>query len=144
MQETPNPAANYAGEPLPEIKIFPNRLLKAETTEKLLSGIYSIPQVRQINVHGESLPATVKSGPNTGLPVNHPERKTIRYGDQEVLLTMLVGAVFIELKGYEAVDETMDEVKKVCDEMLPFGYTLDVGRYSKFRPSLNDYLKSRC
>lgn len=144
MQNTSNSARNYAGEPLPELKIFPNRLLKADTTEALLSGIYSIPQVRQINVHGETLPATVKSGPHTGIPVNHPERRVIKYGDQEILLTMMVGAIFVELKDYDAVEETLDEVKKVCDELLPFGYTVDVGRYSKFRPSLNDHLKSRC
>ncbi|MFA7341569.1 MAG: methyl-coenzyme M reductase operon protein D [Candidatus Methanomethylophilaceae archaeon] len=144
MQNTSNSARNYAGEPLPELKIFPNRLLKADTTEALLSGIYSIPQVRQINVHGEALPAKVKSGPNTGIPVNHPERRVIRYGDQETLLTMLVGAIFVELKDCDSVDETLEGIKKVCDELLPFGYTLDVGRYSKFRPSLNDYLKSRC
>ena len=144
MQTTSNSARNYAGEPLPEFKIFPNRLLKADTTEALLSGIYSIPKVRQINVHGETLPAKVKSGPHTGIPVNHPERKVIKYGDQEILLTMMVGAIFVELKDYDGVDETMDEIKKICDELLPFGYTLDVGRFSKFRPSLNDYLKSRC
>jgi methyl-coenzyme M reductase subunit D len=135
---------NYAGEPLPEIKIFPSRLLKAETTEKVLNSIYGIPHVRQINVHGESLPVTVKSGANTGLPVNHPERKTIKFGDQEVTLTMMVGAFFVELKGYDVTEEAVEEIKKICDELLPFGYTLDVGRYSKFRPSLNDHLKMRC
>lgn len=135
---------NYAGEPLPEIKIFPSRLLKADTTEKVLNGIYGIPQVRQINVHGESLPLTVKSGANTGLPVNHPERKTIKFGDQEVTLTMMVGSFFVELKGYDDIEAAVEEIKKICDQLLPFGYTLDVGRYSKFRPSLNDHLKTRC
>lgn len=144
MSNTSKSGMNYAGEPFPEIKIFPSRLLKAATTEKVLNSIYSIPHVRQINIHGESLPVTVKSGANTGIPVNHPERKTIKFGDQEVTLTMMVGAFYVELKGYDNVEEVVEEIKKRCDELLPFGYTLDVGRYSKFRPSLNDHMKMRC
>ncbi len=144
MMRTSNSADLYAGEPLPELKIFPNRLLRADTTEKLLNGINELPQVRQINIHGENLPATVRLGPHIGIPVNHPERKSIQYGDQEVVLTMMVGSIFVELLGYDEVEEAVDGIREVCDELLPFGYQLEIGRYSKFRPSLSDYLKMRC
>ncbi len=49
--------------PLPEILIFPNRLLSAETTEKLLNRVYDVPHVRQVNLSGEGIPAMVGSGP---------------------------------------------------------------------------------
>ena len=45
--------------PLPEILIFPARLLRAETTEKILNRIYSITNVNHITVSGEDLPATL-------------------------------------------------------------------------------------
>ncbi len=145
MFRTSTSRTSYAGEPLPEVKIFTNRLLKAETTEKVLNGLNLIPNVRQINIHGEGLPVTVKSGPNTGIPVNHPERKVIKFGEREVELTMLVGSFFIELESHDKVEETVQLIREKCDELIPFGYNLEVGRYNKYRPTLTDYVKGlRC
>lgn len=132
---------SYAGEPLPEVRIFTNRLLSADTTEKVLNALLSVDHIRQMNTHGEYLPPKVKSGPNTGIDVNHPERKTIRFGDQEILLTNMVGTFFIELEGDEFVDEAVDRIKEICDDVIPFGYTMDVGRYSKYKPTLTDYMR---
>ncbi len=145
MLKTSTSRTSYAGEPLPEVKVFTNRLLKAETTEKVLNGLYEIPNVRQINIHGEGLPVTVKTGPNTGIPVNHPERKAIKFGESEVELTMMVGSFFLELESHDAVEETVEQIREVCDELIPFGYDLEIGRYTKYRPTLTDYLKGlRC
>ena len=80
------PAADYAGVPLPEVQILTNRLLSAETTEKVLNALDVIPNIRQINMTGESLPKTINSGPGKGLPNNHSERKVIHVGGQEVEL----------------------------------------------------------
>lgn len=135
------PKTTYAGEPLPEVKIFTNRLLSAETTEKVLNALLTVDHIRQMHINGEYLPPKVKSGPNTGIDVNHPERKIIKYGEQEVLLTNLVGAFFIELKGEEFIEAAVEEIKTICDEVIPFGYTMDVGRYSKYKPTLTDYMK---
>ena len=56
MSSSSAPAADYAGVPLPEVQIVTNRLLSAETTEKVLNALDSITGIRQINMTGESLP----------------------------------------------------------------------------------------
>ncbi|MGD0817136.1 MAG: methyl-coenzyme M reductase operon protein D [Methanomassiliicoccales archaeon] len=129
--------------PLPEILIFPARLLRAETTEKLLNRIYSISNVRHITVSGEDLPATLNAGPGRGKPVNHPERQTITVKGDEVELRLLVGRIFVEINDIDNVPKAMEEIEEVCKELLPFGFNLEVGRYSKFRPTVTDYKKNR-
>ena len=141
MTGTRTMKTTYAGAPLPEVKIFTERLLSAESTEKVLNALIKLKHVRQINICGESLPLTVKSGPHTGIPVNHPERKVIKFGDNEVELTKLVGGFYVELNAECDVDETVENIKKVCDKMIKDGYSLEVGRYSKYRPTLTDTLR---
>jgi len=131
----------YAGAPLPEVKVFTERLLSAETTEKVLNALIKVKNVRQINICGESLPLTVKSGPHTGIPVNHPERKVIKFGDNEIELTKLVGGFYVELNADCDVDAAVADIRKVCDKTIKDGYSLEVGRYSKYRPTLVDTLR---
>jgi methyl-coenzyme M reductase subunit D len=116
-------------------------LLSADTTEKVLNALMKVEHIRQMNIHGEYLPPKVKSGPNTGIDVNHPERKTIVFGGREILLTNMVGSFFIELEGEEFVDDALAQIKEICDDVIPFGYNLDVGRYSKYKPTLTDYMR---
>lgn len=129
--------------PLPEILIFPARLLRAETTEKILNRIYSIPNVRHITVSGEDLPAVLNAGPGKGQPVNHPERHIITIKGEEVELRLLVGRIFVEVNDIDNVPKAMEDIETVCKELLPFGFNLEVGRYSKFRPTVTDYKKNR-
>lgn len=129
--------------PLPEILIFPNRLLKAETTEKLLNRIYEVPHVRQVNIAGEGLPAVLSSGPNKGLPNEHPERRVITVKGKQVELRLLVGRVFVEIDDIDYVQQALEEIDKICTELLPFGFNLEVGRYSKYRPTVTDYRKCK-
>ncbi|QHK17882.1 methyl-coenzyme M reductase operon protein D [Methanomassiliicoccaceae archaeon DOK] len=135
------PAADYAGVPLPEVQILTNRLLSAETTEKVLNALDIIPNIRQINMTGESLPKTINSGPGKGLPNNHSERKVIHVGGQEVELRYLVGGFYIELdvEDEETLDKRLEEIKEACNATIEHGYTLQVGRYSKYKPTLHDY-----
>ena len=86
------PEQTYAGVPLPEVVIFTNRLLSADTTEKVLNALIAkVGHIRQMNVKGEYIPVKVKSGPHAGIPVNHPERKVIKFGNSEIELTSMVG-----------------------------------------------------
>jgi len=132
-----NPASE--GVPLPEIQIFPERLLLASTTEKLLNRLYDVKNVRQINVQGEGLPAVIKAGPATGGPVNHPERKKIKVKGKEIELTVQVGRIFVEISDIDLVPQALKDIEEVCKEVLPFGFTLEVGRYNKFKPTTSDY-----
>lgn len=129
--------------PLPEILIFPSRLLKADTTEKLLNKIYDVPHVRQVNISGESLPAVLGSGPGTGLPVDHPERRVITVKGKKVELRLLVGRVFVEIDDIDHVQQALEEIDRICTDLLPFGFNLEVGRYSKFKPTVTDYMKGK-
>ena len=141
MSSTTTPTADYAGVPLPEVQIITNRLLSAETTERVLNALDVISGIRQINMTGESLPKTINSGPGKGLANNHSERKIIHVGGQEVELRYLVGGFYIELEVEDEaeLDAKLDEIKAACNSTIEHGYTLQVGRYSKYRPSLHDY-----
>ena len=133
---------SYAGVPLPEVRLSTQRLLKAETTEKVLNAIVGVKDIRQINLKGESLPATINSGPNRGIANNHSERRMIKYGDQEIELKHLVGDFYIELavENEEQLEERVKEIDKAVKPILKdIGYSIDVGRYSKYRPTLHDY-----
>ena len=139
---TESSQANYAGVPLPEVRISTQRLLMAETTEKVLNAIVAVKDIRQINLKGESLPATINSGPNRGIANNHSERRMIKYGDKEIELKHLVGDFYVELavENEEQLEARVKEldaaVKPILDDI---GYSIDVGRYSKYRPTLHDY-----
>jgi methyl-coenzyme M reductase subunit D len=129
--------------PLPEILIFPSRLLKAETTEKLLNMVYEVPHVRQVNIAGEGLPAVLGSGPGKGLPNEHPERRVITVKGKQVELRLLVGRVFVEIDDIDNLQQALEEIEKICVEVLPFGFNLEVGRYSKYKPTVTDYAKGK-
>ena len=141
MSSTSTPAADYAGVPLPEVQIITNRLLSADTTEKVLNALDPISGIRQINMTGESLPKTINSGPGKGLPNNHSERKVIHVGKQEIELRYLVGGFYIELlvDDEKELDQKIEEIKAACDGTIAVGYTLTLGRFSKFKPSMHDY-----
>ena len=136
-----NPPADYAGAPLPEVQIITNRLLSAETTEVLLNKLDVIDGIRQIQMTGESIPKTINSGPGKGLPNNHTERRVINVNGREVELRYLVGALYIELEveDEDALDAKLEEIENVCNQCIEFGYVLNVGRYTKYKPTLHDY-----
>lgn len=129
--------------PLPEVLIFPNRLLSAETTEKLLNAVYDVPHVRQVNLSGEGIPAVVGSGPAKGAAVEHEGRKVINVKGREIELRLLVGRVFVEIDDIDHVEKALEAIDAICQALLPFGYNLEVGRYSKYRPTVTDYKKGK-
>jgi methyl-coenzyme M reductase subunit D len=137
----PKPPVDYANVPLPEVRIMTNRLLSAKTTEAVLNAIDPIQHIRQVNMTGESLPAVIGSGPGKGLPNNHTERQVINVAGREVELRCLVGAFYIELEvdDTDMLEATVKEIRSACESTIPDGFSLDIGRYSKYKPSLNDY-----
>lgn len=133
---------NYAGVPLPEVRLSTQRLLMADTTEKVLNALLVVKDIRQINLKGESLPASINSGPNRGIANNHSERKMIKYGDKQIELRHLVGDFYIELavENEEQLEQRVKEIDAAVKPILgDIGYGIDVGRYSKYRPTLHDY-----
>jgi methyl-coenzyme M reductase subunit D len=143
----PETKDKYTGKDYPQVWISTDRLLSASSTELILNMLaedeFILSHVRRFDIKGESIPATINSGPNRGLVNNHSERRIIRFGTQEVELTKAVGDFYLELlvKDEAELNEVFEEIKKVCNEaILPlgFGYTLSVGRYTKYRSTLSD------
>jgi methyl-coenzyme M reductase subunit D len=58
-----------------------------------------------------------------------------------VELHCLVGAFYMELAvdDKDGLEATVEKIKAAFDETVTDGYTIDIGRYSKYRPSLHDY-----
>lgn len=137
----PKPPAEYANVPLLEVRIMTNRLLSADSTEKTLNALSKVRNIRQINIVGESLPAEIGNGPGKGCANNHTERRTIKVAGKDVELKHLVGSFYVELavESEEELENAVEGIRKACDRTIPFGYTMDMGRYSKYRSSLNDY-----
>lgn len=138
----------YTGKDYPQIWISTDRLLSAQSTESVLNLLaeddFILSRVRRFDIKGESIPATINSGPNRGIANNHSERRIIRFGKQEIELTKAVGDFYLELlvKDEAEMNAVFEEVKKVCNEaILPlgFGYTLSIGRYTKYRSTISDY-----
>jgi|APFre7841882724_1041349.scaffolds.fasta_scaffold57208_3 methyl-coenzyme M reductase subunit D len=127
--------------PLPEIMIMSARLLSAATSEKLINRIYDVKHVRQVTCQGEGLPEKINLGSAAGLPVDHSERKKIMVKGKETELRVLVSRVFVEIDDIDNVKKALSEIEVICEELLPLGFELEVGRYSKFKPTVTDYAK---
>ncbi|MBQ2485998.1 MAG: methyl-coenzyme M reductase operon protein D, partial [Candidatus Methanomethylophilus sp.] len=91
---------------------------------------------------GENLPRMINSGPAKGNANNHTERRLINVNGHEVELHCLVGAFYIELavENEEQLEARVKEIDAAVKPILKdIGYGIDVGRYSKYRPTLHDY-----
>ena len=106
------------------------------TLMNMLSGIY-FPDDGEIEVDGK--PVTIgspKDAFDLGIGMIHQHFK---------LVDVLTAAenIILGLPGKQRLDmkAVAEEIKKICDDLLPFGYNLEVGRYSKFQPTITDYKK---
>ena len=111
-----------------DIEIFPHRLLNAETTEKLLNDLEDVEGVHRMVIQGMRLPPE-----NEG----HPDRRTLIVKGEEVQLQVKPGRILLEIES----DETIDEIKIACEEHLPFGYNIHVGKFIRKKKTVSDTLK---
>ncbi|NPA61950.1 MAG: methyl-coenzyme M reductase operon protein D [Methanococci archaeon] len=123
-----------------DVKVFPHRYLKAETTERVLNKIYELDGVVRVIIHGQPLPKTVPFGPARGLPVNHKDRKIIKVRGEEMELKIKVGEIIITALE-EKLDEIIKNLEKICEEDFPFGYDIGIGVFTKIKPTVTDYMK---
>ena len=82
MAKPSPPPADYAGVPLPEVQVITNRLLSAETTEAVLNALDVIPNIRQINMTGESCDVTqrLEGGRGGNNVTKSPQQGTMAAG----------------------------------------------------------------
>ncbi|PKL66141.1 MAG: methyl-coenzyme M reductase operon protein D [Methanobacteriales archaeon HGW-Methanobacteriales-1] len=126
-----------------DIKIFPHRFLKAETSEKLLNAIYEVDGMARVLVRGPSLPEIVGYGPARGSPVNHSERKLIKINEESMRLRLNVGEILISVF-YSKLDSFMEKLEKILETNVPCKYDLFVGMFTKTTVTISDYLKYGC
>lgn len=123
-----------------DIRIFPHRFLKAQTTEDILNQIYDLDGIVRVLIHGPSIPKTVTFGPAKGLAVNHDQRRSIGVHGSKIDLRVAVGEIIITVE-MEKSDEFLSRLKSILDGTLSFGYQLDIGKFTKSQPSTSDYMK---
>jgi len=120
-----------------QVKIFPKRLLQPETAEKVLNEIDKADGVIRMLINGKNLPRKITSGPGTGTDVNHPDRKIIHVGECALELHIIVGEILVEVEDENAVEN----VRKACEQALPFSFEFKMGHFIKRKPTLTDYGK---
>lgn len=120
-----------------QIRVFPQRLLKPVTAEKVLNEIDRVEGVIRMLINGKNLPRKVTCGPGTGTDVNHPDRKIIHVGDCALELHIIVGEILVEVENETAIEG----VRKACEKVLPFSFEFKRGHFIKRRPTLTDYGK---
>ena len=120
-----------------QVRLYPKRLLQPKTAERVLNEIDQVKGVIRMLINGKNLPRKVTSGPGTGAPVNHPDRKVIHVGDCALELHIIVGEILVEVENEDAVEN----VKIACERSLPFSFEFKRGHYIKRKPTLTDYGK---
>lgn len=50
-----------------------------------------------------------------------------------------IGYIWVEVFGFH--EKTMERIKAACDKYLPFGYDLSIGRFTKYRKTVSDYIR---
>ena len=111
-----------------DIEIFPNRYLSAETTENLLKDFGEIGGVKRMVLQGQRLPPADNG---------HPDRRIITIKSQKIDLQVKTGRILMEI-GEESV---VDEVRKVCENHLPFGFNIHNGTFIRKQKTVTDTLK---
>ena len=123
-----------------DIKIFPYRFLKAETSEKILNKIYELNGIVRVLIHGPSLPKKVSYGPAKGLDINHQNRKTIKVQGKDIDLRLNVGEIIITIT-LDNLNNFMDQLEDILIEEMPCNYITMIGIFSKTKTTISDYLK---
>lgn len=123
-----------------DVKIFPHRILKPQTTETILNEIMVLDGVLRVLINGESLPTIINYGPAKGLPVNHTDRKTINVKGNDVPLRISVGEIILTVQ-LDNLEDFVEKVDEILSNTLNFGYDLKVGVFTKSQTSVSDYMK---
>jgi len=115
-----------------DIEVFPHRVLGADTTEKLLNGIESIDGVKRTVIQGPRLPP---EDPNEN--PKYVDRRQITVNGKEIELKVKTGRIFVEISN----ESVIDEIKTICNEHLPFGFDINIGKYIRTQKTVTDNIK---
>lgn len=130
-----NSASNKSEEV--QVEILPERLLNPETAQKLLNELSKVEGIIKVVIHGPRLPLTVPAGPGRGEIVDHDARQIIQVADTALELTIYVGRIRLEVDNADV----KEEVRSVCERILPFSFEFRVGHYFQAKPTVSDYAR---
>jgi len=122
----------------PQIKIVSIRMMRPETTEKLLNMIVKVPGVRRILLRGQNIPKTVPYGPARGIENTTQFKTGVTVAGTDVDIRLMVGDVILELENISVADR----IAETCEEFFTnFGFYIQKGTFIKPGPSMVDYAK---
>jgi methyl-coenzyme M reductase subunit D len=120
-----------------QIEIFPNRFLKPETAQRLLSEIYKTGGITRVMIQGPNLPQSIPYGPGRGLPVEENRDLLLEIGKQALELRVKVGRIWLELLN----EEYIEEISAACERALPFSFGIKKGTFFRTKSTVSDYAK---
>jgi len=117
-----------------DIEVFPHRVLGSDTTEKLLNDLESLEDVKRTVIQGPRFP----KGEAT-LPPQYQERRVITVNGEKVVLQVKTARIFLEI----TLESTIDEVEKICEKHIPFGFDINQDRahYIRKQKTVTDRIK---
>lgn len=119
-----------------EIEIFPNRFLSLDTLEKILNKISKIEDIVSITLQGQRLP---KEGANCVCAKAEKQvENKIFVQNKEIEIQIIAGRIILEVPSQET-ESVIKKIKIISDQLLPFGYSIRVGKFLKRNISLADY-----
>ncbi|MCP8308056.1 MAG: methyl-coenzyme M reductase operon protein D [archaeon] len=119
-----------------EIEIFPKRLLSSDTLEELLNSIVQLRMCKSVILQGPRLPKHAINA-ETG----YEDLRRIKFGDREIELEVKVGRIIIQpIEGVDLQD-FLNKLKEICNKILPFGFFIKTGQFTKIRPTISDSIK---
>jgi methyl-coenzyme M reductase subunit D len=110
-----------------DIEIFPHRLLNLDTAERLLNDLDAIEGIKRMLIHGPRLPPVTEG---------HPDRTMVVSGE-EVNVQVKPGRILLEIES----EEVIEDVKEICEENLPFGYNIHLGKFIRKQKTVTDTMK---
>lgn len=122
----------------PQVKIVSIRMMKPETTEKLLNMIVKVPGIRRILLRGQNIPKTVPYGPARGIENKTDFKTGVTVAGTDVDIRLMVGDVILEIEEASVVDR----ITETCNEFFTnFGFYIQKGTFIKPNPTMVDYAK---
>ena len=109
-----------------DVEIFPHRLLNTDTAERLLNDLDSLEGIRRMVIQGPRLS-----------PEESPEHRTMILKGEEVTIQVKPGRILMEIDSEEVIEDIRDK----CEENIPFGYNIHVGRFIRKQKTVSDTLK---
>lgn len=111
-----------------DIEIFPHRLLNIDTAESLLNNLDGVDGIKRMIIQGPRL---------SPVSDEDPDHRTIVVNGEEVIIQVKPGRILIEIES----EEVVDNIREVCEENIPFGYNIHMGRFIRKQKTVTDKMK---